>query len=152
MIFTLFWGEELGLLGSKQFAEASPWPLDKIIANINIEMIGRPEAEAENKMWMTGWEASDLGELMNAGSRRLAVETFQHPSYSARLYRASDNFSFVQQGVIAHSFSAGSLHDDYHQPSDEWEKLNLPHMSQVMRGLFAGSLPIAQGEVTPSKR
>ncbi len=151
VIFVLFWGEEMGLLGSQHFVRNSPWPLEKVVANVNIEMVGRPEANAENRMWMTGWEASDLGELMAVGSRRLGVETFNHPRLSAQLYRASDNFAFVQQDVIAHSFSAGSLHDDYHQPSDEFEKMNLPHMTQVIRGLYAGTLPIATGALTPQK-
>lgn len=150
-IFVTFWGEERGLLGSKVFVQNSPWPLDQVVANINIEMVGRPEPNAENKMWMTGWTESSLGQQIALGSRRVGVETFEHPRFSAMLYRASDNFSFVQQGVIAHSFSAGSLHDDYHQPSDEWQKLNLPHMTNVIRGLFAGTLPIAQGQVTPVK-
>ncbi len=150
LIFTTFWGEERGLLGSKALVENSPWPLDKIVANINIEMIGRPEEGAVHKMWMTGWDKSDLGELVAIGSRRMGVETFEHPSYSARLYGASDNASFVNKGVIAHSFSAGSLHSDYHQPSDEWQKLNLPHMTQVIRGLYAGTLPIARGMFTPA--
>lgn len=151
MIFVTFWGEESGLLGSKEFVSDSPWPLSDIVANINIEMIGRPEEDALNKCWMTGWTESNLGGIMAQGSRRLGVETFEHPKYSAMLYRASDNFSFVQKGVIAHSFSAGSLHSDYHQPSDEWQTLNLPHMTQVIRGIYAGTLPIAQGLVTPKK-
>jgi hypothetical protein len=151
LIFVTFWGEEKGLLGSKEFVSDSPWPLEDIVANINIEMIGRPENGALNKCWMTGWTESDLGRVVAQGSRRLGVETFEHPKYSAQLYRASDNFSFVQKGVVAHSFSAGSLHADYHQPSDEWQTLNLPHMTQVIRGLYAGTLPIAQGEVTPAK-
>ncbi|HMP79766.1 MAG TPA: M28 family peptidase, partial [Pirellulaceae bacterium] len=70
---------------------------------------------------------------------------------SAQLYRASDNWPFAQRGVVAHSFSAGSLHSDYHQPSDEWEKLDLPHMTRVIQALFWGSLPLATGEVTPRK-
>ncbi|MEZ6136802.1 MAG: M28 family peptidase [Pirellulaceae bacterium] len=151
-IFVTFWGEEQGLLGSKEFVQNSPWPLDQVVANINIEMVGRPEANAENKMWMTGWTESSLGQQVAFGSRRVGVETFEHPRFSAMLYRASDNFSFVQQGVIAHSFSAGSLHDDYHQPGDEWQKLNLTHMTNVIRGLFAGTLPIAHGKVTPVVR
>ncbi len=152
LIFMTFWGEESGLLGSKQFVSDPAWPLQDIVANINIEMIGRPEAGAENKCWMTGWTESDLGSLFSQGSRRLGVETFEHPKYSSQLYRASDNFSFVQKGVVAHSFSAGSLHEDYHQPSDEWQKLNLPHMTQVIRGLYAGALPLAQGKWTPQSR
>ncbi len=152
VVFMTFWGEERGLLGSKELVEASPWPLDKLVAGINIEMIGRPEEGARNKVWMTGWTETNLGSLVAAGSRRVGVETFEHPSLSARLYGASDNMSFVKKGVVAHSFSAGSLHSDYHQPSDEWQKLDLTHMTQVIRGLYAGTLPIAQGELTPAKK
>lgn len=152
VIFMTFWGEERGMLGSKELVQASPWPLDKLVAGINIEMIGRPEEGARNKIWMTGWTASDLGPLVALGARRVGVENFEHPSLSQRLYAASDNISFVNQGVIAHSFSGGSLHGDYHQPSDEWQRLDLPHMTQVIRGLYAGTLPIAQGKLTPVKK
>lgn len=152
VVFMTFWGEEQGMLGSKQLVEDSPWPLDKLVAGINIEMIGRPEDGARNKIWMTGWNESDLGPLVAAGARRVGVENFEHPTLSQRLYGSSDNISFVNKGVIAHSFSGGSLHSDYHQPSDEWQRLDLPHMTQVIRGLYAGSLPIAQGIFTPVKK
>ncbi len=151
LLFMTFWGEESGLLGSKQFTETPSWPLDKIRANVNIEMIGRPEPGARNKIWMTGWQESDLGTLMNNASLPFGVEIFNHPKFSAMLYRQSDNWSFVQRGVIAHSFSAGSLHSDYHQPDDEWDRLEIPHMTRVIQGLFVASLPLAYGEVTPSK-
>ena len=151
LLFMTFWGEESGLLGSKQFAETPAWPLEKIIANVNIEMIGRPEPGARGKIWMTGWPESDLGVLMNKASLPFGVEIFNHPKHSAMLYRASDNWSFAQKGVIAHSFSAGSLHADYHQPDDEWDRLEIPHMTRVIQGLFVASLPMANGESTPSK-
>jgi hypothetical protein len=149
IIFMTFWGEEQGLLGSRQFASEPTWPLEKIVANVNIEMIGRPEAGANEKIWMTGWQASDLGALMNTEAGKIGVEIFEHPRFSAMLYRASDNWSLVEKGVIAHSFSAGSLHPDYHQPDDEWERLNIPHMTRVIQGLFIGSQGICSGEKTP---
>lgn len=149
LIFMTFWGEESGLLGSRQFAAQPTWPLGKIVANLNLEMIGRPEAGAHEKIWMTGWQESDLGQLMNADSARIGVEIFEHPRFSAMLYRASDNWSLVEKGVIAHSFSAGSLHEDYHQPDDEWERLNIPHMTRVIAGLFVGSQGLADGSRTP---
>ena len=151
LLFMTFWGEESGLLGSKQFVETPAWPLEKIRANVNIEMIGRPEAGARNKIWMTGWKESDLGVLMNQASLPFGVEIFNHPQHSAKLYGSSDNWSFVQKGVIAHSFSAGSLHADYHQPDDEWDRLEIPHMTRVIQGLFVATLPMAYGEATPSK-
>lgn len=151
LLFMTFWGEESGLLGSKQFCATPSWPLDKIVANVNIEMIGRPEGGARGKIWMTGWQESNLGTLMNASSSRFGVEIFEHPKFSAMLYRSSDNWSFVERGVVAHSFSAGSLHPDYHQVDDEWDRLEIPHMTQVIRGLMLGSLPLIDGSQTPQR-
>jgi hypothetical protein len=79
------------------------------------------------------------------------VEVFHREDVSEMLYARSDNYSFVQKGVIAHSFSAGSLHQDYHQLTDEYTRLNLPHMTRIIQGLFAGALPLARGELTPTK-
>jgi Zn-dependent M28 family amino/carboxypeptidase len=151
LVFMLFWGEERGLLGSRAFVKTPSIALDKIVANINIEMVGRPEEGAYGKTWVTGWDKSDLGSLMQETSQAVGVDIFEHPRFSAMLYGSSDNMAFVEAGVIAHSFSAGSLHDDYHQVTDEWEKLNLPHMTKVIQGLFAGSWRLVQGEVTPQK-
>lgn len=152
VIFITFWGEEKGLLGSKHYAKTPAWPLNNTVANLNLEMLGRPEAGAHGKTWMTGWHQSNLGELMAAGAKDADVLVFEHPKFSSFLYRQSDNWPLAQAGVIAHSFSAGSLHEDYHQPTDEWEKLHLDHMTKVIRGLFAGSFPIANGEFTPKKK
>ena len=120
------------------------------MANINIEMVGRPEKDAREKAWMTGWRHSNLGDVMNAGSGRAGVEIFHRQDVSEMLYKRSDNFPFVRAGVIAHSFSAGSLHSDYHQPSDEWEKLNIPHMVKVIRGLYGGILHVANSDERPT--
>ena len=147
IIFTTFWGEEKGLLGSKAFAKQPPWPLDNIVANINLEMVGRPEPDAREKIWMTGWKHSNLGELMNTGATRAGVEVFNRQDIGEMLYTRSDNQSFVQMGVVAHSFSAGSLHSDYHQPSDEWSKLDIAHMTKVIQGLFAGTLYLADEDI-----
>ena len=153
VIFMTFWGEEKGLLGSKYYVSNPVWPLEKTIANVNIEMIGRPEAGASGKCWSTGWDESDMSELMSVGAKEVGVLIFQHPQFSGdMLYRSSDNYPFAQKGVIAHSFSAGSLHEDYHMPGDESQKLDFRHMTKVIQGLFAGTLPMANGEFTPKKK
>ena len=153
VIFMTFWGEEKGLLGSRYYSNNPIWPLEKTVANINLEMIGRPEAGASGKCWGTGWDKSDLGDLMSVGAKQVGVLIFQHPQFSGdMLYRSSDNAPFNDKGVIAHSFSAGSIHPDYHKPGDEWEKLEIKHMTLVIQGLFAGTLSIANGEVTPKKQ
>jgi hypothetical protein len=150
VVFITFWGEEKGLLGSRYFVQHPLWPLDRIIAHINIEMVGRPERGAENQAWGTGWGHSNLGPIMAEGAARADVRIFQHPQLSELLYSRSDNDPFAKAGVVAHTFSGGSLHDDYHQLTDEVEKLNIPHMTHVIRGLFAGSLPIAHAVTSPT--
>lgn len=150
IVFMTFWGEEKGLLGSKYFVEHPLWDLENVVCNINLEMIGRPEAMSEGKAWGTGWSHSSLGPQMAAGAIRAGVPIFHHEKLGEMLYTRSDNASFVAKGIIAHSFSAGSLHSDYHQPTDEVEKLNIPHMTKVIHGLMAGILPIAFGEQTPT--
>jgi hypothetical protein len=102
-------------------------------------------------MWVTGWTRSSLGPQLAAGAARAGITVFHREDVSEMLYTRSDNYSFVQKGVIAHSFSAGSLHADYHKPTDEVSLLNLPHMTRIIQGLFAGSLPLAQGQLTPEK-
>lgn len=151
IIFMTFWGEEKGLLGSRAYCEDPLWPLEQTVANINIEMIGRPEENAESKAWGTGWTRSSLCAQVAAGAQRVGVEVFHREDVSEMLYTRSDNYAFVDRGVIAHSISAGSLHSDYHQPTDEVSRLNIPHMTKVIQGLFAGSLPLATGELTPVK-
>ncbi|MEZ5990505.1 MAG: M28 family peptidase [Planctomycetota bacterium] len=152
LLFVTFWGEEKGLLGSRRFAADPPWPLADVIANVNIEMIGRPEPDDRGTSWMTGWTKSDLGELVAEGAARAGVKVYEHPQLSARLYGASDNMSFVEKGVIAHSFSSSSLHADYHGVGDEWTKLDAGSMTKVIHGLFAGTLPLAEGLRTPGRR
>lgn len=152
VIFMTFWGEERGLLGSREFARTPAWPLGKIVANVNIEMIGRPDDSSRGKSWMTGWNKSDLGKLMALGAKRSGFEIYRHKRFSAMLYQRSDNWSFAEKGVIAHSFSGSTLHKDYHQPGDEWQKIEIPNMTRVIRGLFSGVLPLAHGLLTPKAR
>ena len=149
IVFMTFWGEEKGLLGSKYFVEHPLWNLNEIVCDINLEMIGRPEKHAEGRAWGTGWSHSSLGPQVAAGAIRAGVPIFHHEQFSEMLYTRSDNASFVAKGIIAHSFSAGSLHSDYHQPTDEVAKINIPHMTKIIQGLLAGILPIARGELTP---
>ncbi len=152
LIFVTFWGEEKGLLGSRAFVEDPPWPLERIVADLNLEMLGRPEKGARFQAWMTGWRRSDLGKILAEGAAGIGVRIFEHPRYSSRLFGASDNASFVAKGVLGHSLSAGSLHEDYHGPGDEWTKLDLPHMTKVCQGIFLGVLRIVEDLETPRKR
>ena len=146
--FVCFTGEERGLVGSKAFCEQPPFPLAKVVANVNIEMLGRPEAGREGKAWVTGPDLSDFAAMAAAAMGKAGVEIVGFPM-AGQLFAASDNWSFAKAGVVAHSISAGSLHPDYHQPSDEVEKLDIGHMTRVIEGLRAFVFDLASREAGP---
>lgn len=135
ILFVCFAAEERGLLGSRAFCDAPPLPLDQIVGVINIEMIGRPEKGNEGKAWVTGSGYSDFASICDEAFQKTGSGLVEF-RMANQLFMASDNFSFVRKGVVAHSISAGSLHPDYHQPSDEVDKLDIPHMTQIIRRLL----------------
>jgi len=148
VLFVCFSAEEKGLRGSRAFCEQPPLPLEKVVANLNIEMIGRPEAGKQKKCWFTGAGYSDFASICAEAFLTAEVEVVDFPRGN-QLFWASDNASFVRKGVIAHSVSAGSLHPDYHQPSDEVEKLDLPHMTAIIRGLYSVTKHLASRDAPP---
>jgi hypothetical protein len=136
VVFVCFSGEEKGLRGSAAFAKEPPVPLAKVVANVNIEMIGRPEPGKEHSAWITGHEYSDFAEIASAALLKAGIQTIDF-AMAKQLFGASDNMSLARKGVVAHSISAGSLHKDYHQPSDDVSKLDIEHMTAVILGLKA---------------
>ncbi|MFY9345070.1 MAG: M28 family peptidase [Planctomycetota bacterium] len=148
VLFVCFTGEEKGLLGSAAFCRQPPVPIASIVANLNIEMIGRPEPGKEGMAWITGAELSDFAAIVEPALRRggIALTDFRMAS---QLFAASDNYSFVRQGIVAHSLSAGSLHADYHKPSDSVDKLDIPHMTKVIGGLLQAATELADRAEPP---
>lgn len=147
--FVCFSAEEKGLRGSRAFAQNPPFPLDRIVANVNIEMIGRPEEGRRHKAWITGAELSDFATMAGTAMGRAGVELVEF-KMARQLFAASDNLSFAREGVVAHSISAGSLHADYHQPGDEVGKLDLEHMTTIIRALREFVRDLADGEARPA--
>ncbi len=149
ILFVLFSGEEKGLLGSKAMAADSPWPLERIVAQVNIEMIGRPERGKKGEAWVTGRSKSDFEEIAARAMKRAGVKMGQF-AMEARLYAASDNWPYAQRGVIAHSISASGLRGvDYHETSDEFERIDLAHMTRIVSGIAQAVLDFADLEARP---
>ena len=148
VLFVCFAAEERGLRGSRAFCDRPPVPLDKVIANLNIEMLGRPEAGKQKQCWFTGAGYSDFASVCEAALISTGVGVVDFPMGN-QLFWASDNASFVRKGIVAHSVSAGSLHDDYHQPSDEVDKLDVAHMTAVIRGLCDVTKALADRDAPP---
>jgi hypothetical protein len=132
IVFALFGSEEIGGFGNAAFLAHPPIPLASIVANLEFEMIGRPDpAVPADTLWLTGFDRSSLGpELARHGARLVADP---HPAQN--FFQRSDNFALARQGIIAQSVSSYGLHRDYHQPSDELSKIDFPHMVNAIASL-----------------
>ena len=133
VIFALFGSEEMGGLGSSYFREHPPVPLKEIAANLEFEMIGRPDAAVkDDTVWLTGWERSNLGPVLAAHGARLVADPHPGEDFFAR----SDNFVLAKKGVVAQTISSYGLHQDYHQPSDDLAHLDFKHIDAAMGSLL----------------
>jgi Peptidase family M28 len=133
IVFALFGSEEFGGVGSRYYADHPTVPLTQIVANLQFEMIGRPDsAVAPRTLWLTGYERSTLGPALAKQGARLV----QDPHPQMRFFVRSDNITFARRGVVAHTVSSYGLHKDYHQPSDELRGIDFVHMTDAIRSLL----------------
>ena len=117
IVFIAFAGEEAGLLGSNYYTEHPAIPLDRTIAMLNLDMIGRV---AKNKLTIGGTGTSpDFKKVVEEANRNTGFEL----AFSSSGYGASDHMSFTVHQVPVLFFFSG-LHADYHKPSDTWEKID----------------------------
>jgi len=133
VIFALFGSEEAGGLGSTWFQSHPPVPLDKIAANLEFEMLGRPDPKyASDRLWLTGWERSNLGPALAAHGAKLEAD--KRPE--ERFFMRSDNYVLAKKGVVAQTVSSFGLHKDYHQPSDDLEHIDFQHMTAAIGSMI----------------
>jgi peptidase M28-like protein len=130
IVFLTTTGEEVGLLGTRWYIDHPVVPLDRTVANLEIEMIGRPDplAGGAGKGWLTGYERSTMGEMLRAAGIPLVADPRPEQSFFER----SDNIAFARRGIPAHTLSSFNLHDDLHTPDDEIERVDFPHMTAVI--------------------
>jgi Zn-dependent M28 family amino/carboxypeptidase len=133
VLFALFGSEEMGAIGSTYFRNHPPVPLKEIAANLEFEMIGRPDpAVKDDTLWLTGWERSNLGPALAAHGAHLVADPHPGENFFAR----SDNFVLARKGVVAQTISSYGLHRDYHQPSDDLAHLDFKHMNAAIGSLL----------------
>ena len=133
IVFALFGSEEAGGFGSRYFADRPVVPLAQIVANLQFEMIGRPDAKVPaHTLWLTGYERSTLGPALAKQGAKLVQDP--HPEQS--FFTRSDNIQFARRGVIAHTVSSFGLHKEYHQPSDEIARIDFAHMTDAIRSML----------------
>ena len=130
--FVCFGSEEAGGYGATYFVNNMPFPKDKLVANLEFEMIGRPDARVKpEELWLTGYERSNLGpELAKRGAKLV-----QDPHPDQNFFQRSDNIQLARAGIIAHTVSSFGLHKDYHQASDEIKTIDFVHMTRSINSM-----------------
>lgn len=147
--FVGFGSEERGGYGSQQFIANPPRPLTQIVANLNFEMLGRPDPKVPpGNLWLTGYERSNLGpELAKQGAPLVADP---HPGQN--FFQRSDNYNLALRGVVAQTVSSYGLHTDYHRPSDEVNKIDFPFMTRSLNALVKPIQWLANSKFRPAWR
>ncbi|MFT3744941.1 MAG: M20/M25/M40 family metallo-hydrolase [Pyrinomonadaceae bacterium] len=130
--FVCFGSEEAGGYGAGWFVNNLPVAKDKLVANLEFEMIGRPDEKVKpEELWLTGYERSNLGpELAKRGAKLV-----QDPHPEQNFFQRSDNIQLARQGIIAHTVSSFGLHKDYHQASDEVKTIDFVHMTRSINSM-----------------
>tara|TARA_B110000114_G_scaffold59846_1_gene63518 strand:+ start:656 stop:1480 length:825 start_codon:yes stop_codon:yes gene_type:complete len=151
IIFVAFTAEEMGMLGSKYFGNGID--ASKYIAGINLEMIGKSPSFGPNSAWLTGFDRSDFGQIIQNNLIGTGYQLFPDPYLNYNLFFRSDNASLARLGVPSHSFSttAIDIDKDYHQPSDEVETLNITVITQTINAIAKGTESVINGKDTPSR-
>jgi Zn-dependent M28 family amino/carboxypeptidase len=151
IIFVAFTAEEMGLVGSEYFGKGID--ASKYIAGINLEMIGKSPSFGPNTAWLTGFDRSDFGQIIQKNLIGTGYQLFPDPYLNYNLFFRSDNASLARLGVPSHSFSTTSVDvdEDYHQPSDEVQTLNITVITQTINAIAKGTESVISGQDNPSR-
>ena len=143
ILFMSFAGEELGLLGSAEWVKDPTRPLDKAVAMLNMDMIGRIK---DQKVYIGG---VGTGSTLKATVEQAAANSGFKIDYSPGGYSSSDHTSFVAKKIPVVFFFSG-LHSDYHKPSDTWEKINPDSAARLLDVVAATGEQLANAEDRPT--
>jgi Zn-dependent M28 family amino/carboxypeptidase len=151
IIFVAFTGEELGGYGSSYFSESiNP---DKVVAMFNIEMIGTESKWNKNSAYITGFEKSDFGTILQKNLKGTNFNFYADPYPQEHLFYRSDNARLAALGVPAHTISTSKMDSEanYHKVSDEVSTLDLDNMTEIIKAIAISSQTIISGKDTPAR-
>ena len=141
----------MGLKGSLHFGKEID--AKKFVAGINLEMIGKNPISGPNTAWLTGFERSDFGKIIQRNLKGSHYQLFPDPYPKFNLFFRSDNASLARLGVPSHTFSTTPIDvdKDYHQVSDEAGTLNMTVITQTIQAVAKGTESIVKGTDTPTR-
>jgi Zn-dependent M28 family amino/carboxypeptidase len=138
-------------VGSRYYANHPVFPLEKTIANLNLEHAGRTddtEGSQKGKATFTGFRYSDVPAAMRKAAAPLGYDIYDRPNNEIYFDR-SDNAPLAEAGVPAHTLVVAAEFPDYHEPGDDWDKLDYENMERLVEALAAGVLEIANALAIP---
>lgn len=152
ILFITFFGEEMGLVGSRFYGRHPVVPLAKTIAQVNMEQIGRTddsEGPQVSTAAVTGFDFSDVGATLERAGASAGVKVYKHPKKSDAYFSRSDNQSLADAGVPAHTLGVAFEFPDYHGVGDEWQKIDFANMERIVRAVALGVLLLADNPREP---
>jgi len=151
IVFAAFTAEEIGAFGSRHFS--GQFDSSKVIAMFNIEMIGTDSKWGKNSAYITGYEKTDLGKILEKNLAGTAFKFYPDPYPAQQLFYRSDNATLARQGVAAHTISTSKMDDEkfYHTADDEIGTLDMKNMAEIIKAIAISSTSIIAGKDTPSR-
>jgi hypothetical protein len=151
VLFLAVFGEEEGLLGSEYYVHHPLVPLNRTVANLNLEQLGRTDSSDGRLIAtfaFTGEDYSDLPRTIATAAKTQGVSTYRKEGNDAYFER-SDNYSFASVGIVAHTLVVAFEFYDYHEVGDEANKIDYANLAKVNRGIAAGVLAVANAAGAP---
>jgi Zn-dependent M28 family amino/carboxypeptidase len=155
IIFVAFTAEEIGGFGSRYFSKQLN--ADKVMAMFNIEMIGTTSKWGTNSAYITGYEKSDMGKILQANLTGSKFKFEPDPYPKQNLFYRSDNATLAELGVPAHTISTSKMEEapndepNYHKQSDEIGTLDMNNMAEIIKAIAISSKTIVSGKATPTR-
>ncbi len=160
LLFVWHTGEEAGRYGSLYFADYPVVPIDRIVAQLNIDMIGRNrdnKASEANTLYLVGSDriSSELHDISRAADaalpRPLTLDyEFNDPSDGESLYTRSDHYSYAAKGIPVIFFTTG-LHPDYHANTDEVSRIEFEKMTRIVQYVYETGSRVANLDHAPAR-
>ncbi len=151
LVFVAFTAEEIGGFGSQYFSKNIN--ADKVVAMFNLEMIGTESKWGKNSAYITGFEKSDFGKILQKNLEGTVFRFEPDPYPKENLFYRSDNATLAALGVPAHTISTSKMDNEpnYHKVSDEISSLDMNNMAEVIKAIAISSKTIVSGKATPTR-
>ncbi len=152
LVFMTVFGEEKGLLGSRYYGRHPIFPIEKTVANLNLEQVGRTDSTEGPQLAnasITGFDYSDVGMILQRAGALTGVTVYKHERNSDAYFGRSDNQALADQGVPAHTLCTAFNYPDYHGVGDHWDKIDYANMAKINRTVALAIWMMAESDREP---